>query len=279
MKILQSETPVESENVFATFKGDKIVNIEANETVKKNNLDIRINHLFGNIGKESGGGIHNFYGLDQSADIRIGLHYGITDRLMVGLAREKRNENFEGLAKYRLLQQTTDNKIPFAITVFGNMTYSIKEDPEIDKNINRITYCTQMVIARKFSTKFSFAAVPAFIHRNFVPADDENNTFSLSGGLRLKVTRSTSFVADYSHTFGRQDLIEKRYDVVGIGCEIETGGHVFSMMLSNASGCIANDYLLNTQDSWSKGGFKFGFIISRMLRFNKVEEPVKKSEY
>jgi len=152
--MLQSEAPAKSEKVFATFKGDKIVNIEGNETVKKNNLDIRISHLFGNIGQESGGGIHNFYGLDQSADIRIGLHYGITDRLMAGLAREKRNENFEGLLKYRLVEQTTDNNVPLAITLFGNMTYSIKEDPEIDKNVNRITYCTQMIVARKISSKF-----------------------------------------------------------------------------------------------------------------------------
>src|SRR3954471_17764767 len=138
--MLQSEAPLKGEKVLATFKGDKIINIETNETVRASNLDIRIGHLFGNIGKESGGGIHNFYGLDQSADIRIGLHYGITDRLMVGLARVKRNENFEGLVKYRLLQQTTDGSVPFAVTVFGNTTYSIKESEQIISNVYRFTY-------------------------------------------------------------------------------------------------------------------------------------------
>ncbi len=269
LKMLETESVVKGEKVIATFKSDKIINIETNETVGQSNLDIRIGHLFGNIGEESGGGIHNFYGLDQSADIRIGLHYGLTDRLTVGVARVKRNENLEGLLKFRLLEQTTDGKMPIAITLFGNATYSIKSSEVVLENVHRWTYCSQAVIARKFSSKFSLAVVPSFIHRNFVSADDENNTFSLSGGMRLKITRSTSFVADYSHTFGRKDLTKEIYDVIGIGGELETGGHVFTLMLTNASGIISNDFLVNTEDSWSKGGMKISFIISRILRFSK----------
>src|SRR5450432_194839 len=72
LKVLQSESVPRKENVIATFKSNKIINIETNETVRKKNLDFRVGHLFGNIGKESGGGVHNLYGIDQSADIRIG---------------------------------------------------------------------------------------------------------------------------------------------------------------------------------------------------------------
>ena len=278
LKMLEAESTHKGEKVIATFKSDKIINIETNETVRQSNLDIRIGHLFGNMGAESGGGIHNFYGLDQSADIRIGLHYGLTNKFTIGVARMKRNENLEGLIKYRLLEQTTDGKIPIAITFFGNATYSIKSADIVLENVHRWTYCSQLIFARKFSTKFSFAVVPSFMHRNFVSADDENNTFSMSGGMRLKITRSTSLVTDYSHTFGRQDLTEKIYDVIGIGAELETGGHVFTLMLTNASGIIANDYLIYTEDSWGKGGMKISFIISRMLRFNKVPPPEHKAD-
>jgi hypothetical protein len=76
-------------------------------------------------------------------------------------------------------------------------------------------------------------------------------------------------VTDFSHTFGRKNLSVKHYDVLGLGFEIETGGHVFSLMFSNASGILENDYLVNTQDSWGKGGFKLSFIISRMFPFGK----------
>jgi hypothetical protein len=273
LKVLQSETPVKNEKIIATFKGNKIINIETNETVRKKNLDVRVSHLFGNMGAEAGGGIHNLYGIDQSADIRIGFHYGVTDRLMLGVARAKRNENFEGLIKYRILEQTSDGSVPFSSTLYSNMTYSIKSSEVIAKNVYRLTYCTQAIFTYKYSTRFSVAVTPGFLHRNFVDAGDENNTFSLSGGFRYKFTRSASIISDYSHTFGREDVFQDYKDVFGLGIEIETGGHVFSIMFTNASGILENDYLVNTVDSWAHGGMKFSFHISRMFRMTK-EDPV-----
>ena len=57
------------------------------------------------------------------------------------------------------------------------------------------------------------------------------------------------------------------FDVAGAGFDIETGGHVFSVMFTNASGILENDFLVNTDDNWEKGGIKFSFIISRMFKF------------
>jgi hypothetical protein len=271
LKLLETETPVTKEKVIATFKGDKVINVQTNETVRKKNLDVRISHLFGNVGVQSGGGIHNFYGIDQSADTRIGFHYGLTDRLMFGVSRAKRNENFEGLVKFRALEQETNGGFPFALTLFGNTTYSIQYLEGTLKDVYRLTYCTQMIFARKFSPDFSLLIIPVFVHRNFVEADDENNTYSLCTGLRYKFTRSTSLIFDYSHTFGRKNVSVDYYDVLGVGIEVETGGHVFSVMFTNASGILENDYLVNTQDSWTKGGMKFSFNISRMFRFGGAE--------
>jgi hypothetical protein len=257
------------EYILATFKGDKIINIQTNETVKKNNLDVRVNHLFGNIGKKSGGGFHNLYGFDQSQDIRIAFHYGITDRLMAGVSRSKRNENFEGLLKFKLLQQTTNNKIPLSITLFNNATFSAKSASLVKKDIHRLTYNSEVILTRKFSSKFSFALIPSYLHRNYVEAEDNNDIFSLGAGFRLKITQSTSIIADYFHSFRPEVPGREYFDPLGIGVEIETGGHVFSIMFTNASGIVENDYLVNTVDEWAKGGIKFSFIVSRMFKFGK----------
>ena len=269
LNILKSETVKNSDKVIATFKGDKIINVETNETVRRRNLDFRVSHLFGNIGKESGGGVHNFYGFDQSADIRIGFNYGISDKFTLGVSHLKRNEVFEGLLKYRIIQQTLDNSIPLAITFYSTAGYSIKYSNAFDNNVYRLSYNSQLIFSRKFSPEFSLVAIPGYVHRNFVMTGDENNTFSLSGGLRFKFTKSASVIVDYSHTFGRKNIIGDYYDAAGFGVEIETGGHVFSLMFTNASGVAESDYLLNTQDSWTKGGYKFSFIISRMFRLGK----------
>src|SRR5262245_57083909 len=97
---LQKDAATQNEKTIATFKATKIINLESIETVKRKNLDVRISHLFGNMGAESGGGFHTLWGFDQSNDIRIGFTYGITDRLNLGFSRFKRDENLVGEIKY-----------------------------------------------------------------------------------------------------------------------------------------------------------------------------------
>src|SRR4029078_11782488 len=142
LKELESQAPPKKEPVIATFKGFKIINIETNETTPKGNLDFRVGHLFGNIFPESGGGLHNFYGLDASADIRIAFHYGVTSKLTLGIAHVKKNETFEGIAKLKLLQQKTNGGSPLSITLFGETTFSIRDKNEyplerLDDNAHR----------------------------------------------------------------------------------------------------------------------------------------------
>ena len=269
MKQLEAQNKPAHEPVIATFKSTKIINVQTTETNKKRNLDFRVTHLFGNIGSESGGGPHDLYGLDQSNDIRIAFHYGITDKLMAGVSRAKRDENLEAELKYRLLEQTEDDKVPLAITLFGQSTYTTKANVEglYDKSVHRFNHCAQMIIARKFSAKFSFELVPSIVHRNIVSLDDENDLYSLGGGFRYKFTKSAAIIADYMYTLNRPDFSKNdHYDPLGVGVEIETGGHVFTIMFTNASGILEDDYISNTVDSWSKGGFKFAFNISRTFK-------------
>ena len=273
LKKLEAETPpAPPQKMIATFKGEKIINIETNETVKRKNLNFRVNHQFGNIGKESGGGYHNLYGLDQSNDIEIGFLYGFTDRLMAGISRTKRRENLVGEVKFRLLEQTTDNKIPLAITFFADMTYSMVDASLVENTGKyRVTYLDELILARKFSSRLSVVLTPVYIHRNVVFVGDQNDVFAISGGFRMKFTQSASFILDYSHAFRTQPAkpSPQFIDPLGVGVEVETGGHVFTMMFSNANGILENDHIINTLDEWSKGGVKFSFIISRIFKMGK----------
>lgn len=273
MALLQANAPGASEKTIATFKSTKIISAQSNETIKKRNLDFRVGHLFGNIGTEAGGGgAHTLYGLDQSNDIRISFDYGITDRLMVSIGRNKRQENLAGAAKFRLLQQTSDDKIPLAITLYGCAAFSPKADPEgiYTPSDRRFSYCAQAIIARKFSTIFSFEIIPSFVHRNLIDLrvnpNDKNDLFSLGFGGRLKLTKSFGIIADYFHNFREESAGIKLYDPLSAGIEIETGGHVFSIMFTNAVGLLENDFIPNTSDSWSDGGSKFSFNISRVFK-------------
>ncbi len=228
------------------------------------------------MGNNSGGGVHTLYGLDQSNDIRIAFDYGITDRLMVSLGRNKRQENLAGAVKVRALEQTADGRVPLAITVYANTAYTTKTDVNEGDSVTtisgarRMSYCTQAIFARKFSSKFSFEVIGSWIHRNLVDLrinpQDDNDLFSVGVGGRFKFTKSMAIIADYFYNFRNESTGVKMYDPLSAGIEIETGGHVFSIMFTNAVGLLENDFIPNTSDSWSNGGYKFSFNISRVFK-------------
>lgn len=292
------------EKVIATFKTSKVINGQSTETVKAGTMDFRVTHRFGNIGSESGGGGHTLYGFDNSSDIRISFDFGITDNLTVGVGRSKMNEMIDGLVKWRFLSQTTDNHIPLSMAFYGSMSYTpqpstqfyagVSKTPDFHENdLHRFSYTSQLLIARKFGSRLSIQLMPTYQHRNFVvaninpdnTAEETNDLLSMGAGLRFKITKRVAIIADYFYTFSEyrtKNSAVPYYNPLAVGVELETGGHVFHLNFTNASGIIENNFIPNTTDSWAKGGYKFGFNISRVFNLWKPkpkEEKKVKAKY
>ena len=289
MDSMNSNTPPVVEKVTATFKTNKIINAHSIETVKKGTLDFRVTHRFGNIGSGSGGGVHTLYGFDSSDDIRISFDYGICDNLQIGIARNKRWENLDGSLKWRFLSQTKESGSPISVVLYSNAAFSpVKEDElylGVDSTVarkmaHRFSYTTQLIVARKFNWRLSLELIGSYNHRNFVKnyqnpdngAFDANDIFSAGIAGRFKITKRFSFVFDYLYNFSKYrtgNSLTEYYNPLGLGFEIETGGHVFTLNFTNAKGIIENDFIPNTTDDWLQGGYKFGFNISRVFTIVK----------
>ncbi len=56
--------------------------------VKKNAIDVRISHRFGDIAVKGVSG-HTLGGIDNASDILISVEYGILDDLSIGVGRTK----------------------------------------------------------------------------------------------------------------------------------------------------------------------------------------------
>ena len=284
LSLIDSVDEGRKDPVIASWKTTRVVNAHTTETVKKGTMDFRITHRFGNIGEKSNGGGHTLWGFDNSNDIRLSFDFGITDKLTLGVGRSKAHELIDGVPKYRFLEQTTDNSMPFTMCVYSNASYNQQRtsifysgiiDSMVDrKTAHRLAYTTQLIIGRKMG-RVSFELLPTYTHRNFVRefinpnnnATDENDLFALGAAARVKVTNRIAILADYFHIFSDfRDNNDNYHAPVGIGVEIETGGHVFHLNLTNASGIIENYYIPNTTDDWLEGGYKFGFNISRVFR-------------
>ena len=266
LKLIEKKTDSTVVNPYVqqTFHNSRIVNAPTPETLHKHQLDFRVTHRFGNVA--GAGSANTFFGLDEATNIRIGFDYGITDRFTIGGGRSKINALLDGFAKYRLLRQTTDNKMPVSVTVMGDAGYNSKESPE--KKINRFSYMAQGILARKINNKFSLELVPVFLHRNLVDFADNNNTFALGAGGRLSLSKSTAILVDYYYIFSQFQHDRDYSPPLGIGFEFDTqAGHIFHMNFTNATGIVENQFIADTRDSWLDGHFKWGFNISRIFKF------------
>jgi Membrane bound beta barrel domain (DUF5777) len=294
LDMLDESQPKTHEKVLATFKGSKVINAQTTETVKARTCDFNIAHLFGNIGVQSNGGVHSLYGLDNVSDVRFGFDFGITNNLTLGIGRSKQSELIDGLVKYRILTQTTDNHIPLSLAVYGDMGYNPQSAPKFydgistntdfkQKEVHRISYVSQIIIARKFGSRFSMELLPTYQHRNYVLANinanngaaETNDLISMGAAVRYKLTNRLLIIADYFYTFSKyrnNNTTSAFYNPMAIGLEIETGGHVFHLNFTNVAGIVENNFIPKTTDSWLKGGFKFGFNISRVFNVGKPKE-------
>lgn len=257
-----------TEYVSATFKASRIMNGHSIEMMPEGQLDFRISHRFGRVNS----GAYEFFGLDQ-AHIHLSLEYGILDRLMIGLGRGTFEKTVDGFVKAALLKQSTGARsVPLSVSFMsGIYVNGLRfEDPERDNRfVHRLSYAHQLMIARKFSPGFSLQLTPSYLHRNLVETDaDPNDLFALGSGARVKLTNRISFNAEYFYIFipERGSLSTPVHNPLSLGFDIQTGGHVFQIILTNSLAMRENGIIGHTTGRWLKGDIHMGFNISRVFQ-------------
>src|SRR5664279_1014833 len=126
--------------------------------------------------------------------------------------------------------------MPVSVSLLGTSDYVTNKNvfPKDATNSNRFSYTTQILIARKFSSSFSFELTPTFIHYNLVGDGDHNNVFALCGGARMKISKRMALTAEYNYLFPNQLVSLPHKNSLSFGWDIETGGHVFQLVFSNS---------------------------------------------
>lgn len=267
LKLLGKEKP-KKEIVKNAFKSPRVINGHSMEFLRPGTMDLRILHRFGQLDM----GYKNFFGLDQ-ASMRLGFDFGIFKNLMVGIGRSTYRKELDGFIKYApFLQSTGKGAFPVTIALVSGMTMDGMPwaDPE-RKNFftSRLAYYFQAIIGRKISEGISLQVVPTMVHRNLIQlAADSNNIFSVGVGGRLRLSRRISFTCDYFYVLN--PLTDNTYqNPLSVGFDIETGGHVFQLHFSNATGMNERAFITETTGKWGKGEVRFGFNLSRVFQIKK----------
>ncbi len=250
----------------ATFKTNRVVNGHSIETVAKNEFDFKISHRFGFLS----GGPYDMFGLDQ-ATMRIGGDYGITDNLNVGLGRSTVDKTYDGFIKYKFLKQSTGLKtMPLTATWISHMGITTLKWPQPNREnyfSSRLHYTHQLLIARKFTEGLSIQLSPTLVHKNIVDSTKfKNDILSLGVGVRQKLTKRTTLNVEYYYVLPNQ-LEEDKTNVLSVGFDIETGGHVFQLFFTNSSGPFEKAFITDTKAKWLDGNIRFGFNIARVFDF------------
>ena len=246
------------------FKGTKVVNGQSVELPAKGVLQFNIQHRFGTLNS----GLYNLYGLDFS-QVRLSFDYGIKDWLAVGIGRSSSLKTIDANSKIRIKRQVKDG---FPFTIVANSAVYLKQwqYSEVQKEsfllTNQLSYTNQILLARKINRDLTLQLSPTMVHYNLVEITDEpNDKYAIGFGGRQKLSKRISVNAEYFY-----QLNDKRNNnVLSLGFDIQTGGHVFQLHLSNSPAMIDPEFITQTTGEWLKGDIYFGFNISRVFTLNK----------
>ena len=256
---LINEEPAPPVPVIATFKATRIVNSQSIELARPKTLEFMILHRFGSMKN----GVYDLFGMDEAA-IRFDLRYGINDRISTGVGRSSLKKTYDIFSKIKLMNQS--NVFPFSLALFADIEIETlkRENNFLDELVNRITYDTQLLMARKFNQNLSLQIMPTWVHHNLVKNhDDVHDLYSMGVGGRMKITKRVSLNADTFFPLGKRG--SNFVQSWGLGCDIETGGHIFQIMVTNVQGSFESAYIENASGTIADKDLYLGFNITRVF--------------
>jgi len=280
----------ESEPVYPIFETLTLIDNQTTFNPYKGALNLEIQHRFAQI-KE----ISDIFGIYGSANTRIGLTYGVTDKIMVGLGTTRSYMQQDLNWKYAILTQKTSG-MPVSLSYFGNAVLDARDakyfgteedyiasDPgRYDRAhfpfpfVARLSYLNQLIVSRKFGEKIGVQMAPTFAYYNAVPEGYRNDNYSIDVGAKFQVLGFHSIIFEFDQPLAQpQDILDDNGDVltegktiypnVALGVEIGTSTHSFRVFVSNYNNIVKNRSVAFNDRNPLDGDFQFGFNIS--IRF------------
>lgn len=249
----------ETEIVRSAYKGTHIINGHSTRTKYQGEFDFLIYHRFGPLNR----GIQEFFGLDE-ANMRLGLEYGIFDVLDVGIGRSTYEKTYDGYIKWKFLQQKSGRSaFPVTLVWLSGITIPTIQSLDPLTTAERLGYNNELLISRKFKKRLTLQLMPGLIHLNTVPDQADPNTMIYTGiAFRFKVAPSFALTGEYFYRFNEYQSVQT-HDPIGFGIDINTGGHVFQLHVTNSRPTFETGFIPATYDNFWDGDIRFGFNISR----------------
>ena len=238
----------------------------------KGTLEFDIQHRFGTVDN----GKKDLWGIFAPTNIRLGLGYSPINKLFVGAGLTKERMQIDLNAKYALLQQTTDNKVPVSVSYFGNIVIDARDKSNFRYAVHRLSYFNQLIIARKITDKFSMQVAPslswfnnveAYVDKNgLIQKKMENGHMAISALGRYKITEKSAIIVGYDQPL-TQHTTNNPHPNISFGFETTTSSHAFQVFAGNYYGIVPQSNNVFNRNDYREGQFVIGFNITRLWNF------------
>ncbi len=227
-------------------------------------LEFEIHHRFGTVNNV----LDDLFGLWAPANIRLGLNYGVTDRLMIAVGTAKNYKAQDLAVKYAILQQTESGRVPVSVSYYGNLGINLLNQntfgPAHDwREIHRLSYFNQLLVARRFGERLTLQLAPTFIWLNAVEMGYRNAHYGISAGAKLTVTGSHNLIVEYDQLFNSQKEEElNARPQLAVGWEIGTPTHAFQIFFANYKDILGQYNFVYNQNGIGDGRFLIGLNVT-----------------
>jgi hypothetical protein len=238
----------------------------------KGTFEFDMQHRFGTVDK----GSENLWGIYGPANIRLGAEYSPMDRLYIGGGVTKARMQVDLNAKYAILRQTTDDKMPVSLTYFGNIVMDTRAASNFQNSVDRYSYFNELMVARKITDKLSlqvagslswFNNVDAFVDsKGEVQAITNNANWTVSFVGRYKVTQKGSIILGYDQPL-TQNYTNNPHPNICFGYEVSTSTHAFQFFMGNYDGILPQYNSVYNNNDYTAGQFLIGFNITKLWNF------------
>ncbi len=252
---LERERAIPDRHIDKIFWTTQNIGLNTTEMVAKRNLNSSVIHTFGLVN----GGVDRFFGLDDGANTKISINYGLTDRLNLAIGRMTFQKVVDLKSKYKLMHQTESGSNPVSValqftaaaTTLSGQNFTFSE---------RLSFLTSLMVSRKMGP-LSLQLSPMAAHLNNPHGSNPKRLYGVGFIAHYMLNNRFSLSAEYLPLFGNR--FAGTTNTFGTALNIDTGGHVFQLFLTTSQFHNEQFIMANNRDQFEKGEFRFGFNINR----------------
>ncbi len=273
-EVAQEEMVDEIKPVKNTFESIWLIDAQTVMVPVKGTFEADFQHRFGTWDQ----GYKDLYGVFASSNIRLGVNYVPIDRLLVGVGLTKFNHLWDFYGKYAILRQMKGGGSAVSLNYYVNAAIDTRKegDTNFEDFSDRLSYFHQIMVARKFSDKFSLqlSANYSWFNHKDQNYDMEGNDlgrdqpghFSASALARYKFSNTFSVIAAYDMPITDQEFFDPEPNL-SFGLELVTSSHAFQLFIGNFQSLVPQYNHTFNSNNFGDNQILIGFNITRLWNF------------